>query len=211
METISTASRSRGIARAGLISFLVLSASLCQKAPRIEPRPGTWAEQVPSQALKNWYKLDDDVYRSEQPNRKGFEEIRDQGIKTVLNLRSSHSDDKKAEGLGLILVRVPMRAGGFSEDDIVSALKAIKSSPKPVLIHCQHGADRAGVVSAMYRIVFQGWSKEDALAELLGGGFGFHTQYKNIPEFIREVDVDMLRKKLEAGPSSTELRTVAHE
>jgi tyrosine-protein phosphatase SIW14 len=140
--------------------------------------------------------LDEDVYRSEQPNRKGFEEIRDHGIRTVLNLRSSHSDDQAAAGFGLNLVRVPMRAGRFSEDDIVAALKAIKDSPKPVLIHCQHGADRAGVVSAMFRIVFQGWSKDEAIAELLGGGFGFHVQYKNIPKFIRDVDVDGIKKKL---------------
>jgi protein tyrosine/serine phosphatase len=183
-----------------LLSTLVLSGCFFQTSPRVEPRPTAWAEHIPSQHLKNWHKLDEDVYRSEQPGRKGFIEIRDRGIKTVVNLRSHHSDDSKAAGLGLVLVRVPMTAAGFSEADIVAALKAIQSAAKPVLIHCQRGADRAGVVSAMYRVVFQDWSREEAIAELQGGGFGFASHYKHIPRFIREVDVDRIRKELGLRP-----------
>lgn len=187
-------------ALAALLSILVLSGCFFQTSPRVEPRPTSWAEHIPSQHLKNWHKLDEDVYRSEQPGRKGFIEIRDRGIKTVINLRSHHSDDSKAGDLGLVLVRVPMTAAGFSEADIVAALRAIQSAAKPVLIHCQRGADRAGVVSAMYRVVFQGWSREEAVAELQGGGFGFASHYKHIPKFIREVDVDKIRKELGLKP-----------
>ena len=190
----------RETALAALLSILVLSGCFFQTPPRVEPRPTTWAEHIPSQHLENWHKLDEDVYRSEQPGRKGFIEIRDRGIKTVVNLRSHHSDDSKAGDLGLVLVRVPMTAAGFSEADIVAALKAIQSAAKPVLIHCQRGADRAGVVSAMYRVVFQDWSMEEAIAELKGGGFGFASHYKNIPEFIRKVDVDKIRKELGLRP-----------
>lgn len=174
------------------LTLLVISGGLCQTAAR----PDKWARRVPSSELKNWYQIDGDVYRSEQPNRKGFQEIRDHGIKTVVNLRSMHSDDSKAKGLGLVLVRVPMTAAGFEETDIVSALKAIKEAPKPVLFHCQHGADRAGVVAAMYRVVFQGWTKDEAIAELMEGGFGFHKQYRNIPEFIRNADIDKIESLL---------------
>jgi protein tyrosine phosphatase (PTP) superfamily phosphohydrolase (DUF442 family) len=179
-----------------VLSFLVLASCFCRTSPPVVQRPAAWAQPVPSKALDNWYKLDEDVYRSEQPNREGFVEIRDHGIKSVLNLRGHHSDEDAAAGLGLVLINVPMSAGGFTEADIVAALKAIESAPKPVVLHCQHGSDRAGVVSAMYRIVFQGWSKEDALAELLGGGFGFHLQYDNIPRFIREVDIGRIKTEM---------------
>jgi protein tyrosine phosphatase (PTP) superfamily phosphohydrolase (DUF442 family) len=190
------ARRRRGFAPAVLIAAIVLSAGSFQTAPPDPSRSAAWAQRVPSQYLKNWHTLGGDVYRSEQPGRKGFIEIRDRGIKTVLNLRSRHKDDAKAEGLGLILVRVPMTAGGFSEADLVAALKAIRNAAKPVLIHCRHGADRSGVVSAMYRVVFQGWSKKEAIAELRDGGFRFHRRYKNIPAFIREADVDKIKREL---------------
>jgi protein tyrosine phosphatase (PTP) superfamily phosphohydrolase (DUF442 family) len=185
---------------ASLLVVIVFSACCYQKTAPTEPRPTSWAERIPSQFLQNWYKLDEDVYRSEQPSRAGFEEIRDHGIKTIFDLRSSHRDDSKAAGLGFKLVRVPMTAWGFTEADVVAALKVIKECPKPVLIHCHWGADRTGLVSAMFRVVFQGWSKEEAIAELRGGGFGFHSRYSNMPKFIREVNVDKIKKDLGIAP-----------
>jgi tyrosine-protein phosphatase SIW14 len=186
---------------AALLALIVFGTGFCRTSPPVEPRLSSWAQAVPSKALKNWYRLDDNVYRSEQPNREGFVEIRDHGIRTVLNLRAHHSDEAMASSLNLTLVSVPMTARRFTEDDVIAALKAIQSAPKPVLIHCRYGADRTGVVSAMYRIVFQGWTRKKALEELLGGGFGFHLQYKNIPRFIREIDLDRIKKELGIFPA----------
>jgi tyrosine-protein phosphatase SIW14 len=165
-------------------------------------RPSSWAKPVPSAVLPNWYRLDDGVYRSRQPDRKGFEEAKKKGIRTIINLRSGHSDAKLIQGLGLNLVEIPMNAGSFTEDHILRALKAIQSSPKPVLIHCEHGADRAGAVSAAYRVVVQGWSKDEAIAELRKGGFGFHWIYLNIPAFIKDMDVAAFRARLAAAKPS---------
>jgi len=97
----------------------------------------------------------------------------------------------------LTLLEVPMVAGSFGEEDIVRALRAVLLAPKPVLIHCQHGSDRTGVVAAMYRIVFEGWTKEDAVDELRHGGFGFHVYYVNIPAFVRGADVERIKARLE--------------
>ena len=171
-------------------------------------RPAGWAQPVPSAVLPNWYRIDEGLYRSRQPDRKGFEEAKKKGIRTVVNLRSGHSDAKLVEGLGLNLVEIPMDAGSFTEDHILRALKAIRESPKPVLIHCEHGADRAGVVSAAYRVVVQGWSKGEAIAELKKGGFGFHWIYLNIPSFIKHMDVSRFQARLAAaGTSADPLQT----
>lgn len=183
-----------------LLAVGALSACLFERSPAVSPRPKTWAEKVPSRSLKNWYKVDEGVYRSEQPGRRGFEEIKAIGIRTVVNLRSRHTDDDEARGLGLLLIRVPMTAGGFGEEEVVAALKAILEAPKPVLFHCQHGSDRAGLVSAMYRVVVQGWTKDEAVAELLGGGYGFHVRYTNIPAFIRAADIEGIRRRLGLAP-----------
>jgi tyrosine-protein phosphatase SIW14 len=162
-------------------------------------RPDTWARPVASSVLANWYRIDEGLYRSRQPDRKGFEEVRKAGIRTIVDLRSGHSDVKLIEGLGFKLVEVPLRAWRFTEDQILSALRAIQSGPKPVLVHCQQGADRTGVVIAAYRVVVQGWSKDEAVAELKKGGFGFHWYYPNIPAFIRRMDVARFRARLEAS------------
>jgi tyrosine-protein phosphatase SIW14 len=177
-----------------LLSLLILGSC----TSRTTPRPDKWAQPVASTAFRNLYRLDADVYRSEQPTRQGFEEALAKGIKSIVNLRAEHSDAALVEGLGFYLVEVPMTAGGFSEGDIVKALKAIQAAPKPVLVHCQYGADRAGVVLAMYRVVLKNWTREDALAEMTGGGFGFHWYYFNIPAFVKAADVARIREKLKA-------------
>ncbi len=187
------ARRARAAALALLIPLIVPA---CTSAKTV-PRPEKWAQPVASTVLKNWYMVTPDVYRSEQPDRKGFEEIRAQGIRTIINLRGDHSDDQLVQGLDLTVIAVPMTAGGFSEEDIVKALKAIRDAPKPVLVHCKHGADRTGVVMAMYRVVFQGWPKEEAIRELKGGGFGFHWSYFNIPSFVKNADVARIKARLD--------------
>lgn len=182
----------RTLALALLLPLIVLGG--CRS--KAGPRRASWAQPLPSATLTNWYQVDAGVYRSEQPTRKGFEEIRAKGIKTIINLRDHHSDGTLVWGLGFELAEVPMTAWHFSEDDIVKALKAIQAAPKPVLVHCQWGADRVGVVMAMYRIVFQGWTKDEALAEMKEGGFGFHPYYFNIPVFIKRADIAKIKDRL---------------
>jgi protein tyrosine/serine phosphatase len=42
----------------------------------------------------------------------------------------------------------------------------------PVLIHCKAGLHRTGVLSAIYRMEYQGWSTDEAYRELRAHGFG---------------------------------------
>jgi tyrosine-protein phosphatase SIW14 len=42
----------------------------------------------------------------------------------------------------------------------------------PVLVHCKAGLHRTGVMAAIYRMEYEGWSREDAMRELRSHGFG---------------------------------------
>ncbi len=189
--------RAVGVGLAAIL--LVTGAFSVPQASAAGPRPAKWAQPVASTAIHNWHKIHDGLYRSRQPDRKGFEAAKKMGIRTIVNLRSSHSDAKLVEGLGFNLVEIPMLAYDLSEDRILAALKAIQAGPQPVLVHCQQGSDRAGVVSATYRVVVQGWTKDEAIDELKNGGYGFHRYYLNIPAFIRNLDVAKFQARL-AGP-----------
>ena len=165
-------------------------------AGRSADRPPSWAAPVESRHLRNAYKLDDKLFRSAQPSRDGFREAKGMGITDVLNLRDHHSDRRKAGGLGLVLHQVASDADKIGDVEVVSALRVIKQAKGPVLVHCWHGSDRTGTVCAMYRIVFNHWSKEDAINEMVNGGFGFHAMYQNIVQYIRSSDVDRIKEKV---------------
>ena len=66
----------------------------------------------------------------------------------------------------------------------------------PVFVHCQHGADRTGTMSAVYRIFVQGWDKEDAIKEMTNGGFGFHSVWWSLVKYLKEMEVEKIRAAL---------------
>lgn len=80
----------------------------------------------------------------------------------------------------------------------MEALRVIRDRKGPILIHCLHGSDRTGGVLAMYRIVFQQYTKEEAIEEMKNGGFGFHKVYRNIVRMIRKADIEQMRQELES-------------
>lgn len=139
------------------------------------------------------------IYRSGQPTSAQLEELEKLGLRSVLNLRNHHSDDDEAKNTSLNLYRVRMKAGKLNNQKMIEALRIINSAPKPLLIHCLHGSDRTGAVVAMYRIVYEDWDKEIAIQELMQAEYGHHAWiYSNIPEYIRNADIEYIKKELSA-------------
>ncbi|WP_425235767.1 tyrosine-protein phosphatase [Ulvibacterium sp.] len=153
--------------------------------------------KVESKYFKNLYRINDSIYRSEQPSRKGFRELEAIGVKTIINLRRLKEDDKKAKGTDLQLKKIPLRAAKMVEADINNVLYTIQISEKPALIHCWHGSDRTGVIIAAYRVVFENWEKERAIREFKRNEFGYHERwYPNLLELILNLEEDGIRGKL---------------
>ena len=62
----------------------------------------------------------------------------------------------------------------------------MNSENHPIFVHCRHGADRTGMMSALYRIKHDGWSKQEAIDEMVHGGLGFHSIWTNLISFINK-------------------------
>lgn len=165
-----------------------------------EARPAHWAAPVAS-ALPNLHRVTPLLYRAAQPDGAGFEAAAALGIRTVINLRQTVRDQSLTANPALTLIRVPMKARHVAEREgaqVVAALQALRQAKGPVLVHCHHGADRTGVICALYRMLYQGWSRDEAISELTLGGFGYHPVWANIPRYLAEVDIARLRDRIEA-------------
>ncbi|RME25421.1 MAG: protein-tyrosine-phosphatase, partial [Deltaproteobacteria bacterium] len=167
---------------------------------RTRPRPASWAQPVDMPGLPNLHRVSTGLFRGAQPEPQGFRSLVKMGIKTVVNLRQLHSDRDEMDEAGVAddLDYVHIRFNPFhpEDEDVVEFLKVIADPAKrPVFVHCRHGADRTGMMVAIYRIVFQGWTKKQAIEEMTTGGFGFHGIWKNLVRYVRKVDVEVLRRK----------------
>lgn len=166
-------------------------------AENATPRNPIWAK--PIDVSSNLFQVDQGFYRSEQLQDKDIALLQELGVKTVLNLRSFHSDDDLLKGTGIESVRVPINTWAINDNNVTAALKALRAAQKegPVILHCLHGADRTGLVTAMYRVLYQNWSKEVALKELTEGGYGYHAMWTNIPTYFNTVDIEKIRVAVE--------------
>ena len=171
-------------------------------APQIPDRPKTWAQPVKLAGVPNLYRVTDELYRGDQPSPLGMENLKKLGLKTIVNLRTFHSDRDKIGETGLEYEQIYMKPWHGEEEDAVRFLQIV-TDPKrtPVLVHCQRGADRTGAMIAVYRIAVQGWSKEEAIREMTGGGFGFHQTWENLVEWVRQLNIGSIKRK--AGLNQT--------
>jgi hypothetical protein len=140
------------------------------------PRPEPWAERLPGHAPENL------CTASRPPSiaagsrgREDVPALEALGIRTVLSFRSFNSDERAFcdhPGIERQLVRID--TWSINDDEVLRALVAIREAGKkgPVVVHCWHGADRTGVVVALYRMVVQGWTKDAARHEMFRGGYG---------------------------------------
>ncbi|CAZ98473.1 dual specificity protein phosphatase family protein [Zobellia galactanivorans] len=178
-------------------AFIFLSLiSLAFSLPNKALQEGV-SEKIDSNHFHNLYQVSDGLYRSEQPSKKGMKEVEALGIKSILNLRRHKTNEKKLKDSDLHLDRIPLKAALLNEEDVFTALSLIDRAEKPLLVHCWHGSDRTGAIVAAYRMVFDNWSKERAIAEFTEDRFGYHkSRFPNLITLLKDLNVKALQKKL---------------
>ncbi|MBB1177716.1 protein tyrosine phosphatase [Pseudomonas sp. FW305-3-2-15-E-TSA4] len=121
-----------------------------------------------------------EVYRSAQPSPAALERyVREHGIRTVINLRGENPSDgwyqdevATSRRLGLRHIDFRMSAKrGITRREAWGLIQIMQRAPKPILIHCESGADRTGLASALYVAGIQRRG-EDAAEEQLSLKYG---------------------------------------
>lgn len=167
-----------------------------------EARSGEWATLVDKRL--NWYAMRPGVYRSALPDSQAQPLLNELGVKTVVNFYQ-RSDSAWLSDPQVRQIHLPFHVDRVTDTDVIAALRSIRKSEQlgAVLLHCKHGQHRTGLIAAMYRIFYQGWSKDEALAELYHGGFGGVERLGDVEEYLRKVDIAKVKNALETGACST--------
>jgi len=115
--------------------------------------------------------LDDGLYRGGQPTEKGFEFLKQKGIKTVINLRAEdNSEARTVERLGMHYFHIPVdevRPWSEMPPGAIAKYFELVNNPDnyPIFFHCLRGADRTGALAAFYRMAVQHWDAKKAYEE----------------------------------------------
>jgi protein tyrosine/serine phosphatase len=149
--------------------------------------------------LPNFHRVNEVLYRGGQPKQGGLRELARLGVKTVVNLRDdderARAEGEEARAEGLLYFNVPLgRLGRPPEAEVERVLRLIDAPEnQPVFVHCRRGADRTGVVVAVYRMTHEGWTAGRAQEEANLYGMGAWQLGKK--DFIR----DYYRDRLQGG------------
>ncbi|MEB3223937.1 MAG: tyrosine-protein phosphatase [Candidatus Sericytochromatia bacterium] len=144
---------------------------------RQEDEPGWRSTQGSREDLGHFFKVDDQLFRGQQPSDKGLSQLREMGVKHVVylhfNRKQAAHEKAVVEGLGMKFTHLPMSwLLPPKQVQIETWLKvALDPAQGPVFVHCQHGRDRTGTMVAIYRIAHDGWKFDQAYAEMKEKGF----------------------------------------
>lgn len=146
--------------------------------------------------LPNLAQVSTNLYRCAQPTADGFMAAGRLGVKTVISLRAFHTDAPLLASTNLKFEHIYFKTWHPEEEDVLRFLKIVSNTNNgPFLLHCQHGADRTGMMVAIYRMAVDGWTKDAAIKEMTDGGYGYHAIWKNLTRYLRKLDVAALRAK----------------
>ncbi len=121
----------------------------------------------------NLHEVAPGFYRSAQPVPHQLERFARNGGRTVVYLRGGREhgswqlEQEVCERLGLKLEEFVVRSRGAPErEEMLGARAFFARLEKPVLVHCKSGADRAGFTAALYKLLVENVSADEALKQL---------------------------------------------
>jgi protein tyrosine phosphatase (PTP) superfamily phosphohydrolase (DUF442 family) len=124
------------------------------------------------------------VYRAGQLSARQLEDtITEHGIRSIINLRGGNYDEpwyqdeitlSAAHGIPHIDYALSAKRE-VTTQQAKTLLELMRTAPKPLLIHCRHGADRSGIASALYMYFVANTPLTEA-SQQLSWRFG-HTKY----------------------------------
>jgi tyrosine-protein phosphatase SIW14 len=177
---------------------LLLSTSLLS-APRApgsvnSPAP-TAPEGVPAvkltiASLPNSACITPTLCRGAQPKREGYTELKKLGIEIVLDFRNENdeiqTEQSHVESLGMRFVSLPWSSWhNPRRDEVISFFSLLRENlGKKIFVHCEFGSDRTGLMIALYRLVIDHWTPDQAVEEMRA--FNYHALlYSHLARYVR--------------------------
>lgn len=137
------------------------------------------AAQPMQHGIPNFRMVEPGVYRGGQPTAEGWVYLHAVlHVKTVVKLNSygEGSSDNIATALGMQVYCHPISlwqqiVGEPDKGVLTTSWFEMVPWNGPVFVHCSHGQDRTGLVTAIYRVNMDHWTKARAEQEMLKDGF----------------------------------------
>ena len=120
--------------------------------------------------IENFGQIDANYYRGAQPDRAGFMDLKQLGVKAVINLRNDpvREEAEWVRDRGMLYFHIPLSTSRPATAEQTEYFLELVNDPQnwPVYVHCKGGKHRAGEMTAIYRITHDLWTADQAYQEM---------------------------------------------
>jgi protein tyrosine/serine phosphatase len=129
------------------------------------------------------------IYRGPAPETASdYQQLSSLGIRTVLDIRPWRRRQREQEcaclkSHGICYIHAPVSFRPERDGSAERALRILANSQRhPIYIHCQLGRDRSGLIIGLYRVRYEGWSRQLAYCEMKR--FGFRSFFRRLENYF---------------------------
>lgn len=129
------------------------------------------ATTIAAPAISNFDIVSEGLWRGAAPSNQALQKLADSGVKTIVDLRmagqGAQEEASRAKKLGIKYVHIPLGFMGPSLFKVGQFLNIVNNpANQPVFVHCRYGADRTGALVAVFRVIHDHWSFNQAYTEM---------------------------------------------
>jgi tyrosine-protein phosphatase SIW14 len=167
-----------------------------------------WASQAAGQAppgirIDNFGRINDHYYRGAQPKGGDYADLAALGVKTVIDLTRDGEDieQRRVEAAGMRFHRIPMTTWDRPSEAAAAEFLKLVTDPAnlPVYVHCQGGRHRTGAMTALYRITQDGWTADQAYAEMKKFRFEGFPGHPELKKFVYDTYAQLQQRSSRGG------------
>ena len=140
------------------------------------PQAISAAESSKQAPIENFEQVSRTLSRGASPSCEQLRQLCESGVKTIVDLRLNgpgvRQEESAARNLGLIYLHLPLSYKAPTAEQI-SKFLSIVCNPQylPVFVHCRQGADRTGVMVAIYQLTVQRCPFDEVYRQMRQHGF----------------------------------------
>ena len=185
--------RTRLLRTAFAFAIAVSPAATVSAKPRPAAPAATVSRDVSRIHIENFGQVNANFFRGAQPEGQDYADLAAFGVRTLIDLQEADGDPNEArlaKTNGMKYVRIPMSTHRPPTSEQLAEFFRIVNDPasQPVYVHCKGGRHRTGVMTAAYRMTFDGWNADRAFGEMKQFKFGADFLHPEFKKFVYAFD-----------------------
>ena len=169
--------------------LLALAIAVPASAKDAKSTSGAAATAVPAVQIDNFGRINEHYYRGALPHETDYPALARLGVKTMIDLTDvdgDSSEQRLAETAGMKFFKLAMNTRVVPTAGQIATFLSIVDEPanQPVYVHCVGGRHRTGVMTAIYRMLEDKWTPDQAFKEMKSYKFGADFLHPEFKKFV---------------------------